>query len=115
MTMYAEAADMGNVTAHMMLSTRDINTIYKGSMSKILGREDNTTTMYDGVDMETLVMEQRPGSPQDNFKIPNATSQYVKGKDLKYQSNNSNYQNKSGKNKIEFGRDDYQDELEFIQ
>jgi len=84
-TMYAEAADMGNVTAHMMLSTRDINTIYKGSMSKILGREDNTTTMYDGVDMETLVMEQRPGSPQDNLKIPNATSQYVKGKDLKYQ------------------------------
>ena len=106
---------MGNVTAHMMLSTRDVNTIYKGSMSKILGREDNTTTMYDGVDMETIEMEQRPGSPQDNFRVPNATSQYLKGKYLKYQgNNNSNYQNKPNRTKAESIRDDYQDELDFV-
>ena len=99
----------------MMLSTRDVNTIYKGSMSKILGREDNTTTMYDGADAETIFMEQRSGSPQDNLRIPNATSQYVKGKELRSQGNiNPNSQNKFNKGKVESIRDDYQDELEFV-
>ena len=79
-----------------MLSTRDLNTVYRGSMSKIIGRED--TTLYDGVDTDTIATDFRPGSPNDGAfgQYPNAVSQYVKTNDLKpYMLNPNNYKDQS--------------------
>lgn len=72
---------MGNVTAQMMLSTRDLNTVYKGSMSKILGKED--TTYFEAIDADTIMTDMRHSSPPNKNAISiqfpqNATSQYVK-------------------------------------
>jgi len=80
-TSYVEAADAGNVTAHMMLSTRDFNTAYKNSIR--FGREDAST--IDGPEMDNIL---RPGSPNDQISIninTNAVSQYVKAGDLRLQ------------------------------
>lgn len=78
---YVDAADNGNVTAHMMLSTRDFNTVYKNSIR--LGREDNTST-YDGPELDNIL---RPGSPPHDHRSidinTNAVSTYVKGGDLR--------------------------------
>jgi TPR repeat protein len=94
-TCYVEAADMGNVTAQMMLSTRDLNTAYRGSMSRILGRGEDTT-IYDAIDVDTIVTDVRHGSPNkdavNQFPV-NATSQYVKNPEMR---SNQNIPKKSG-------------------
>lgn len=110
---------MGNVTAQMMLSERNLNTHYRGSMSHIIGKED--TTIYDGVDVDTIVMDVKPEGQYKGLQgqIPaNAVSQYVKGANYNRNMNgsvnvrNENYGEQLGYPERNGLRNDYEEEEE---
>ncbi len=55
-------------------------------MSKILGKEEFTTS--EGVDLDGITIDQRPTSPQGQFKVPiNAISQFGRASELRAPGN----------------------------
>jgi hypothetical protein len=96
-----------------MLSERNLNTHYRGSMSHIIGKED--TTIYDGVDVETIVMDMKPEGQYKGVQgqIPaNAVSQYVKGVNYNRNVRNENYGERLEYPERNGLRNDYEEEEE---